>query len=599
MNGDAIQDRLTLDYECICAELEQILEDVGRLCGDKYFTKALGEKNIRAIRERREIIRRRLRGDFQLVVVGDFKRGKSTLINALLGSAAVPTAVTPETVTINKLSYGETPRIEAVLKNRKRISLSQSELTRGALDELMSRLPAPIDFIDIRLDHERLRNVTVVDTPGMGDLMKAFDEQVADYLVNADAIIYVVSARSPLSYTEQAFLSTTVMPQSFSRVFLAVNMADTLETAENLKKIERLTKERAEAISDKIYVYLLSALDEYCRKLDLKRPEPPMAGVLEANFLAFETAIQDDVLLQKDIIKSMRGITLTRGLLDEIVSRIGLIQNTLKANTEKLERNEDLFKEQDAALRAGIERHRESISSAAADMAAEAKGWMRDFLARMKAEMEQMASTADVSDLQRYFQFYLMDQIKNAILACTQKHQKEMGDLLLSSAKSLSGELSQSAYGNIQTQIADCIADISWTSVDTAMFAGDVFLTMSGLSGALGPLVVVGQAVAGLIRQRTVAKKQRDIITPVLQAFPTVVSGIMENLDEIYAQLGRKALVKLDELYQNQIEVSREAMEHARQIAADENIKMQDLLNALDDTLQVVRGHREALEEYG
>ena len=324
-----------------------------------------------------------------------------------------------------------------------------------------------------------------------------------------------------------------------------------------------------------------------------------MAGVLEANFLAFETAIQDDVLLQKDIIKSMRGITLTRGLLDEIVSRIGLIQNTLKANTEKLERNEDLFKEQDAALRAGIERHRESISSAAADMAAEAKGWMRDFLARMKAEMEQMASTADVSDLQRYFQFYLMDQIKNAILACTQKHQKEMGDLLLSSAKSLSGELSQSAYGNIQTQIADCIADISWTSVDTAMFAGDVFLTMSGLSGALGPLVVVGQAVAGLIRQRTVAKKQRDIITPVLQAFPTVVSGIMENLDEIYAQLGRKALVKLDELYQNQIEVSREAMEHARQIAADENIKMQDLLNALDDTLQVVRGHREALEEYG
>ena len=599
MNGDAIQDRLTLDYECICAELEQILEDVGRLCGDKYFTKALGEKNIRAIRERREIIRRRLRGDFQLVVVGDFKRGKSTLINALLGSAAVPTAVTPETVTINKLSYGETPRIEAVLKNRKRISLSQSELTRGALDELMSRLPAPIDFIDIRLDHERLRNITVVDTPGMGDLMKAFDEQVADYLVNADAIIYVVSARSPLSYTEQAFLSTTVMPQSFSRVFLAVNMADTLETAENLKKIERLTKERAEAISDKIYVYLLSALDEYCRKLDLKRPEPPMAGVLEANFLAFETAIQDDVLLQKDIIKSMRGITLTRGLLDEIVSRIGLIQNTLKANTEKLERNEDLFKEQDAALRAGIERHRESISSAAADMAAEAKGWMRDFLARMKAEMEQMASTADVSDLQRYFQFYLMDQIKNAILACTQKHQKEMGDLLLSSAKSLSGELSQSAYGNIQTQIADCIADISWTSVDTAMFAGDVFLTMSGLSGALGPLVVVGQAVAGLIRQRTVAKKQRDIITPVLQAFPTVVSGIMENLDEIYAQLGRKALVKLDELYQNQIEVSREAMEHARQIAADENIKMQDLLNALDDTLQVVRGHREALEEYG
>lgn len=209
-----------------------------------------------------------------------------------------------------------------------------------------------------------------------------------------------------------------------------------------------------------------------------------------------------------------------------------------------------------------------------------------------------MASNADVSELQRYFQFYLMDQIKSAILACTQKHQKEIGDLLLSSAKSISGEISQSAYGNIQAQISDCITDISWTNVDTAMFAGDVFLTMSGLSGALGPLMVVGQAIAGLIRQRTIAKKQTDIITPVLQAFPSVVSGIMENIDEIYAQLGQKALTKLDELYQNQIEVSRETIEHARQIISDENIKMQDVLDALDDTLRVIQGHKQTLEEY-
>lgn len=86
--------------------------------------------------------------------------------------------------------------------------------------------------------------------------------------------------------------------------------------------------------------------------------------------------------------------------------------------------------------------------------------------------------------------------------------------------------------------------------------------------------MVVGQAIAGLIRQRTIAKKQTDIITPVLQAFPSVVSGIMENMDEIYAQIGQKALTKLDELYQNQIEVSREAIEHARRIVSDENIKM-------------------------
>lgn len=598
MNGDSFQSRLTLDYENIYIDLEHILEDIGGLCRDKYFSKCLGEKSVQTIKDETELIRKRLHGDFQLVVIGDFKRGKSTLVNALLGDAVVPTAVTPETVTINKLSYSDTPRIEAVLKNRKRVSLSQAELTRESLDGIINQLPAPIGFIDIRLDHKSLQDITIVDTPGMGDLLKAFDEQVADYLVNADAILYVVSARSPLSYTEQAFLSTTIMPQSFSRVFLAVNMADTLETEENLQKVKNLVKNRTEAISDKIYVYILSALDEYCRKQGKNRPEPGLTNILENNFLEFETAIQNDIILQKDIIKSTRGIVLTRNLLGEVASRIGLIQNSLKANAERLGKNEDSFKEQDSVLRADIEKHKEILSADIATMAAEAKDWMHVFLERIQKEIESIGAAADISDLQRYFQFYLMDHIKSAILACTQAHQKEIGDLLLENAKSISMEISQSTYGSIQTQISDCITDISWTSVDSAMFAGDIFLSLSGLGAVLGPLVTVGQAIAGFVRQKTLATKQADVITPVLQAFPAIVSGVMGNIDEIYAQLKKKALMKLDELYQSQIEVSEEAIKQARQIASDENIKVQDILDFLDDTLRIVQRYKHSLDEY-
>lgn len=598
MNGESLQNRLMLDYESICTDLEQILEDIGGLCGDRYFIKVLGEKNIQTIRERKDVIRKRLRGEFQLVVIGDFKRGKSTLINALLGQEAVPTAITPETVTINKLSYSDVPHIEAILKNRKRIPLSQAELTRESLNEIMNNLPASIDHVDIRLNHEYLHDITIVDTPGIGDLLKAFDEQVGNYLVNADAVIYVISARSPLSYTEQAFLSTSIMPQSFSRVFLVVNMADTLETKENLKKIKALVEDRAEAISDRIYVYLLSALDEYCRKSGLNRPEPDLTEVLETNFGEFENAIRNEIFFQKDIIKSTRGITLTQNLLGEIVSRIVLVQNSLKVNAEKLEKNEDSFKEQDGILRANIEMHKEKLSVSIAEMTIEAKGWMRVFLERMKKEIEGLNDTIDISDLQRYFQFYLMDHVKSAILACIQKHQKEIGDLLHSNAKEISGEISQSAYGNIQTQVSDSIADISWTSVDTAMFAGDVFLSMSGLSSVLGPLIIVGQAIAGVIRQRTMSKRQIDVITPVLQEFPSIMSSIFDNIDEIYAQIRIKALLKLDELYQNQIEISEGAIKQAREIASDENMKMQDVMNFLDGTLRIVQEYIQRLRDF-
>lgn len=597
MNGDPLVSRLTLDYESICRDLEEIFEEIGRLCGDQSFVKVLGEKNIQAIKEKKDTIRRRLRGDFQLVVVGDFKRGKSTLINAFLGENIVPTAVTPETVTINKLSYSEVPRLEAVLKNRKRVSLSQAELRRETLDQMIKELPSPIECIDIRLNHQRLRDMTIVDTPGMGDLLRAFDEQVANYLINADAIIYVVSARAPLSYAEQAFLSTSIIPQSFSRVFLAINMADTLETKENLKKVETLVKSRAQTISDKIYVYLVSALDEYCRKCGMERPEPELAEALENNFLEFESAIQNDIVLQKDIIKSTRGIALTRYLLGEIVSRIGLIQSSLTAEAECLERDESTVKEQDATLHARIERHKETLIASVSQMAVEAKDWMRSFLARMEQEIREMGADTDISDLQRYFQFYLIDLIKHAILACTQKHQKEIGDLLLDHAKTISGEISQNAYGSIQTQISDCITDISWTDVDSAMFVGDVFLSMSGLGAALGPLVTVGQAIAGVVRKKTLAKKQTDVTDPILNMFPTIVSGVLENIDQTYALIEKKALRQLDEIYQNQIEVSEEAMKQAHKIASDKNVKMQDVLDYLEDILHTIQSYTHRLDE--
>lgn len=590
--------KILLDYESVCADIERILERVGAMRTEKYFVQAMGEKAVGKIRDGEDAIRKRLYGPFQLVVIGDFKRGKSTLINALLGEAAVPTAVTPETVTINRLLFSETPGAEAVLKNRKRVSLSRDELTRDALEELVRQLPAPIASIDIKLANDLLRDITIVDTPGTGDLMKAFDEQIADYLVNADAVIDVVSSRAPLSDSEQAFLSSAVIPQSFSRIFLVVNMADTLETEENLQKVKKLVEDRAGTISDKLYVQVLSALDEFCRKKGLQSPEPRLSETLERNFLEFETALRDDVLLQKDVIKSMRGIALVRFLLSDISSRVRLVQNSLKLNVERLEQTEASFQEQDAELRASIEKYKSSLSASVDDLAREAKDWMRAFLARLKNEIEGPANAAEVSDIQRYFQFYLMDLVKSAVMACAQRHRKEINDLLSNDAKSISGEVSQRVFGGTQTQIADCIADISWTNADTAMFVGDTVLSLSGLSSVVGPLYVVGQAIAGAIRQKTISKKQTNVIAPILQNYDSIAEGVITNIDTIYARLKKDALSRLDELYQNQVEVSMEAIEHAKQIASDENTKVQDVLESFGEALKVIESCMECLKDY-
>ena len=46
---------------------------------------------------------------YTLAVVGQFKRGKSSLINAILGLPVLPADVTPTTATVNRITFGVDP----------------------------------------------------------------------------------------------------------------------------------------------------------------------------------------------------------------------------------------------------------------------------------------------------------------------------------------------------------------------------------------------------------------------------------------------------------------------------------------------------------
>jgi len=615
MSGSEMNSRLIPDYDSICDDINNVLDSVRTINTDRYFNQAMGDLAIQKFKDYDVAIRKRLRDAFSLVVVGDFKRGKSTLINALLGANIVTTAVTTETVTINKISYAETSKVEAVLKNGMRAALTWDELKRDSIETVMKELPTEIDYIDIRADNEILRDISIVDTPGIGDLMKAFDKQVTEYLVNADALIYVISARSPLSLSEQAFLSSVIMPQSFYRLFLAVNMADTLETEENIVKIRDLTIQRAHAVSEKIFVYTLSALDEVCRKQNLERPEPQLEKYLENSFLAFETALRDDIILQKNIIKSMRGAALTHLMLDDMAARVGMVKNSLKVNVEELTKTEKVFQGQNAELLSSIERHKTSLSESIDLMTAEAQNWFRNFMERLKSEIATIGASNEMSDLERYFQFYLLDLLKSALTTCMQQHQNEIQNMLSEKASTISEEISHAVFGSVNTRIAESIRNVSWTGSDTTAQWLSMLGQFSPVLSQLGRMVPalfllgkvgkvlskageVGPVVAGFTRQKTVAKKQTDFIAPVLDGFDSIVGDAVKNLDEIYAKLKKNALNALDEIYRQQVAASEEAIHNARQIALDENTRVEDVVEYLDGVLKLVESNKELLAKY-
>ena len=248
-------ERVMIDYEDVKNGLNDILEEVRALRSDSLIKQIMSVKDQEKIRNWEKLLGKRAEEKLTIVVMGDFKRGKSTLINALLGASVAPTDVSPETITINEISYSDRPRREAVLKNGRRIQLNAEELNRGALEKIMDNLSSPIDYIHIYDDIELLKEITIVDTPGLGDLMNQYDAQVQEYLANADAVIYVVSVLSPLSESEQVFLCSSILPQNFSKLFIAANMSDCFDRQEDIEKVRREIESRVAAFSADAKVY--------------------------------------------------------------------------------------------------------------------------------------------------------------------------------------------------------------------------------------------------------------------------------------------------------------------------------------------------------
>ncbi len=164
---------------------------------------------------------------FRILVLGEFKRGKSTLINALLQEDLLPHQATPATPLPIRLGYGEKRTLflknqQGELEEQAFSSLSQLRLKSddlgqdrfGLWEEALVTLPNA--FL--------LQGIEIIDSPGLHeDALRTARSEAA--LLKADAIIMVLDATQLLSSAEQAFLEKL---QAFGNenLFFVINRYD-------------------------------------------------------------------------------------------------------------------------------------------------------------------------------------------------------------------------------------------------------------------------------------------------------------------------------------------------------------------------------------
>lgn len=169
-------------------------------------------------------------GRFQISVVGEFKRGKSTLVNALVGEAAVPTGVLPLTAVATELEVGE-PSATVVHVDGSVEKTSRNRLADYVAEQLNPQNVKQVARVVVRGRWPLLTGgVVLVDTPGTGSSFEHNTAAARAALLEADGAIVVLSADSPLSATELDMLDG--LRERRAPTFFVLNKVDHLEEHE-------------------------------------------------------------------------------------------------------------------------------------------------------------------------------------------------------------------------------------------------------------------------------------------------------------------------------------------------------------------------------
>jgi len=173
---------------------------------------------------------------YRVAVMGVMKRGKSTLINALLRSVILPAGATPATATINRITYGKEPRVVVEFKDGrddKKIGIHElvnyvAKLTKDG-EKLAASVKEAVVYYPSGIVRE---DIDIIDTPGLDD-----DEDMTKItlgmLDKVDAVIMPIHAKFQFDKKEREFVCRLISEEGIDNVVFVVTFMDLVDLDED------------------------------------------------------------------------------------------------------------------------------------------------------------------------------------------------------------------------------------------------------------------------------------------------------------------------------------------------------------------------------
>ena len=164
-------------------------------------------------------------GNINISIIGQFKRGKSSLANRILGDEYFPVGIVPITSAVTRVIYGDEKKCEVRFKNGIRKEISFEELPSYVSEQENSNNALGVDEVILHAPSDFLKGgLTFVDTPGVGSYHQNNTKTAYDYLKESDGVIFLLSVDSPINQIEIEFLKNT--KEFVGKFYFAVNKID-------------------------------------------------------------------------------------------------------------------------------------------------------------------------------------------------------------------------------------------------------------------------------------------------------------------------------------------------------------------------------------
>lgn len=500
---------------------------------------------------------------YKILVLGEFKRGKSTLVNALLGRSILPMDVLPETATLNEVVYSETPFVKVFYSNSlvedgtltpeflKRFSANAENSQAYLVDKIQMGYPLP--FL--------ANNITLVDTPGVADLDETRCDVTYKILPEANAVIFLLDANTPLTQSERDFLVDRLLPQGVDNILFLLNKYDFIDEEEDEGLLEDVEDRLRSILTDGEGQELFS--DIHILPISAKMA---LEGYLYENNNLIKTSGLNQVQNQLTQMLSKGSVEATKiasyrhkyeVLLQYIARKISediTLQSLSLQELDCVDKNLQTLLDSKGNVRERVSLYVDSMRTAILGMAQKSiKCFQEKLITNVHEDVDSFKGTELDEFVNKTLARYIKREYETWITAYTPQVQillkKLQEEIALGLMESFENTVNLDTYVNeFQTQKTEVA---SFSVDDIGVVDKKSLVAGLGIAGVVGvvlagtPLVLMG-AMAGYslrdkIKERLLKSKLDSAKADILpQLDATIIEGVNKIFDELTAYIDQQ-----------------------------------------------------------